>query len=316
VNGAPLTTGCNVSGPADVSGLVSTNFVIGKDTNDADPGIDGDIDDVRVYNRALPGYEVRALTGYHPMQVGTALSNFRLHLQADSFSNLSDGESITNGSVWQDGSYAPLGTGTTGTASGGPTYYTAGFGTRSALQFDGADDFFNFGSPSIDLNGLTICGVYSVTADQVYAGIIEKRTGTTTGAFAVLAGSTTSPGNMNSGFESYNTGSSYFSNDNSNPVLACFVAYGTITGTSFYLNGSSTHTGTGSSSLVNTNSWPMRVGSRYDGSGYFIGKIGDLLLYTVPLTDTSVYGAPYTDREIVECYLSAKYGIEIGHSCP
>jgi hypothetical protein len=298
VNGSPLG---NSNEPTSFGRAASSNpLLIGtRNDNTETQDFNGSIDDVRIYNRELSGNEVRALSGYHPMQVGTALSNFRLHLQADSFSNLDEATPIANGTVWQDGSYNPLGSGTANVTATGPKYSVSdGINGHAAIRFTNSDQsYFAFGSPSLTpTNGLTLCGVYTVIGfSSNYPAIIEKRSGTA---------STT-----NFGLIQNPSGGTYleWSNGSATNAITGTISNPTLT----CVNASNINTST-------ANLDPLRVGSRWDAgvtTKYFDGNIGDLLLYTVPLTGTSVYGSG-TDRDVVECYLSAKYGIEIGHSCP
>ncbi len=58
-----------------------------------------------IYNREFSQAEILAISGYHPMQVTTwnllpASSSLQFHVQADSFSSLSDNTVI--GTPWKD----------------------------------------------------------------------------------------------------------------------------------------------------------------------------------------------------------------------
>jgi hypothetical protein len=63
----------------------------------------------------------------------------------------------------------------------------------------------------------------------------------------------------------------------------------------------------------------LQIGARTSSvpnHNYFNGAIGEILIYNRPILTNSIYGAAWSDRQIVECYLSAKYGIPLAYTCP
>jgi hypothetical protein len=320
INGASLSLSGISSGTTPLA--PDTGSFIASDTGNA-LYLTGSIDDVRFYAQALSAAELRALAGYHPMQVTNALTTLRMHMQADALSNLGNNVALADGDLWKDSAPASM---ANGVAASGPRHFdaTGGIGGRDAIGFAGG--YFDFGTPSISYNGLAICGVYSVLSASGYGGIIEKRDA----GGALCAPANTSPCSFGllqeisgsdtklewNGANAYTATSAF--NEN---LLMCHIVPGTTGGTTAYKAGSAVATNPTSTTPFGsgaTNSYPLRVGNRSTANSPFSGKIGDLLLYTVPLTSVSVYGAPYTDREIVQCYLSAKYSIPLagGVVCP
>lgn len=108
----------------DFSAAISSDLRIGADNN-GNNGFVGEMDDVRVYSRALTPAEIRA------------------ELQAELLASYSFEENT--GTTTADGS----GNGNTGTLLNGAAWTTDGF-TGNAIDFDGVDDAVNLGSdPSL-----------------------------------------------------------------------------------------------------------------------------------------------------------------------
>jgi len=113
----------------------------------------GDIDDVRVYSLAISSQAIMTLSGYHPMQVATWTSNpvtssLKIHLQADSLTNLSDGNPVLN---WNDSS----GNGNSVTAGTSPTYLANALNSKPSVRFVRASNQFLSRVAGVGLNGNT-----------------------------------------------------------------------------------------------------------------------------------------------------------------
>ena len=120
---------------------------------------DGNIDDVRVYDRALAQSEIREIYADDPLTPapGGILSNLQLWFQADSGTNtIAEGANVQN---WTDIS----GNGNNAFESTNqPTYSATAINNNPAINFDGANDRL----PLTSFNGLPV-GNSSVTSFSV-----------------------------------------------------------------------------------------------------------------------------------------------------
>lgn len=299
-SGASMTIYINGVSYSNVLGGDGT--AIQPNTSDITFGMGGSpgaitLQDLRVYNRALTVAEVQALAGYHMVQTASALN---LHVQADTFSNLSDGTAIT-GSWTNSVIQATLGP--NGTAAGNPRYISGAsslLGGMPAVEFDGtAGKYFDFGFPTYNYAGLTVCTA-ATRKSNGYRGLIEKR-----GAVAA----SNSWGMLNDfptnalKFEMDSTASAEVVNAiaDDTPAIYCTVS-GTGNLLSSYING---HPGpsTPKTMISGSNADRLVVGARFDLAGSYYGQIGEVFVMTKDATAA--------ERRIAECYLSAKYSIPL-----
>ncbi|MCP5499418.1 MAG: putative Ig domain-containing protein [Leptospiraceae bacterium] len=280
------------------------NFFIGKSLSTV--YFNGDIDDVRIYNRVLTESEIRALSGYHPMQVTSwnptvASSSLQFHVAADSFSNQADNTTVGN---WPDIS----GNGFLGTQYNGPVFRTGanGLNGKPAIQFNGTNQYFDFGAQSIAYNGATVFAVAKNSiSDYIGRPILS---------YELASGGCVTRVNLEKDFT--NPTNYYFEGPASSATISAtlnesLILTGILEGTSAPIklakNGNAATSGA-NVSLSGNNSCNLRAGGRTDTADRFQGLISEILLFKEAL------GVP--DKDIVECYLSSKYNIPIGHSCP
>jgi hypothetical protein len=295
----------------------SGSIYIGRGVFGSGDYFNGSIDDVRVYNRKLNAGEVRALAGYHPMQVTNFSTSTKLHLQSETA--LCGGLACTNNASvgsWPDSS----GTGNSvsqATAANQPTWIANGIGGKPALQFDQSNDFL-----------INNSGAGFNTFNFAHFAVIKS---STTNSFPVMSLGTAC-GVDDVIFGSDGTGSQYGYGP-CNVGLATSGALSAVTPLTpqiFTVTGTPTVQGNIYTNGVAGTPYSMAagaiapgptltIGARYGGTGFFYGGlIAEELFFNAPLSATSVYSAPYTDRQIVECYLSAKYSIPLagGVVCP
>lgn len=143
VDGVMITTTTSVSG----STSNGDSFSVGSSPVGSDPdlrNVDGLIDEVRVYNRALSAGEIKAqYDAAAPDKTNTSASTPQGTGRLDSgligYWKLDEG----SGTSAADASSA----GTTGTLTGGPTWTTGRIG--SAVDFDGTNDYIDLGTPAV-----------------------------------------------------------------------------------------------------------------------------------------------------------------------
>ncbi|MDH5656657.1 MAG: LamG domain-containing protein, partial [Spirochaetia bacterium] len=299
----------------------SASFLrIGQNPAGAACSFYGRIDDVRVYNRVLSEAEIRILSGYHPMQVSgwnidPALSFLKLHMDAGRAQYAGTG--TCNGGVncvssWPDiSNYAASLTQATGANQ--PVYNGTGLNGRPSIDFSYANgtNILSATNPISPTGRFTI--FFAMNRNASAGAVIENIFDTVSASWGHSFHFTT--GDF---FRSEIT--SIFGRPLSTtaftPPLSPFIISRKHDETSnaglvdTYLNGALDSTGT-------VGSW----NTGFSGSGLRLGhpttsasmSLGELILM-----DTSPSGADITaaDRELVECYLSAKYNIPINHACP
>lgn len=309
INGANLTNANNVVStiaPNTADVLIGYASGLGEIT----------LEDVRIYNRALGATEVQALSGYHLLQSSPGL---RLHVQADTFSNLTDGAPIA--ANWVDSAPDPYDvnypsanaaqgvlSGTTNTLQ----YAKASSGMNGApgLIFDNSagtgDRSFIFGTGNAtSYSGFTVCSAF-LRKGFTYHGLVERRSGSNSDSWGMLndAGSAMKF-EMNSA--GGNPAVSYGVADSA-PAILCVI--NTSNQLFLYLNGAlGSALGTGST-ITGASSLPLAIGNRAAGGGQFYGTISEVSFMT---KDASA-----AERQMTECYLSAKYSIPLaaGVVCP
>lgn len=288
----------------------------------------GDIDEARVYGRALTASEVRTLAGYHPMQVANSSTVIQMHLQPETA--VYSGGGCAGGtnciSLWKDTSQ--MGNNVSqATGSMQPNLDTVGINGKPAVRFARASSTFLSGtcSPNLNSTPMTIYTVFKeVTISGGSEGFFQNGSPTSGRLFYMI---NTAPTRTPALFDltHSSSGSPEIVANGVFHTAGEVVLFGTdYTGTAgnFYKNGSSVGVTLGAGYTANYCGGGTLDFGRYfyggiypsDG-GYFDGHLGDFLYFNGLLNATSAYGAN-TDREIVECYLSAKYGQPLGHTCP
>lgn len=298
VNGADVTSGTPGTPTALVPNTVPLGIAIGSG--------DKTLQDIRVYNRSLTTSEVRALSGYHLLQGSPGL---RLHLQADTFSNLNDNDTITGN--WTDSApnpyninYPTIGAseGVLSGATGTISYVKAssGMNGNSGIAFPGtigaSTKVFDFGTGNAITysGGMTVCSAF-IRQGTGFTGIIERRTGSDANSWALINDSGAAIK-----FE-LNVGPSVSTAMSSSPAIYCVVV-NSGGGFTPYFNGTS---GTSASGTLpaSTPALPLTVGNRYGWGAQFNGVISEVSFATQAATTT--------DLTVSQCYLSAKYSIPL-----
>jgi len=288
----------------------SAGSYIGSDA--ASGFISADVDDVRFYNRALSTSELLTLAGYHPMQVSGG--TMRFHANAESLSNLTNGTAI---SEWNDISQTGIVMGQS-TPALQPLYAATGINGRPAVDFNSR--FFTFPCNAVlNSSANTIMGVFNQpSASGAFQTVLEHGN-----KLLYFNGG-------NNQFNLYHTGSGAddfvvvysqfnfltFGGSGSNMIFA--TEHNGSSGT-VYKNGASAAGGSNSLGPYSYScTGTATVGQVPWGPNYFNGLIGEIIYFDQALTANSVYGAPYTEREVVQCYLSSKYSIALasGVVCP
>jgi hypothetical protein len=279
------------------------NLTIGSWLNSRPFG--GQLDEILIYNRALSQEEVRALSGYHPWQLTAwnpsfASSSLKFHLQADSLSNLADNASIPN---WAD-----VAGGITGNPFGSPTYQSAGLNGKPAVNLNGASSqYFQYTTANMQSNTATLFVAFQRNSLATYylignlgsAGLYEHyidsgnsfiyaKNGigdlvSTTNVF----GSTTTPYLLT------------IQHNQPGATGSAFLAESNVTGST--ANAGQTPGGTPTG---------VNIGASSATGTFWDGKISELIYFH------SVLSA--TDRILVNCYLSSKYGMALDGAaiCP
>ncbi len=298
INGVSYSNITAGNGTAIIPNTVDLNIGLNAGSGDVS------LQDVRIYNRALSTSEVQALTGYHAVQSASGLS---LHVQADTFSNLSDGNAITTN--WRNSVIQTPASGS-GTVAGNPRYVSGTsslLGGMPAVEFDGtAGKYFDFGFPTYTYSGVTVCTAATRKGNS-YRGLVEKRGATaTTNSWGMLTDLPTSALK----FEMDSTASAEVVTAiaDDTPAIYCVVS-GAGNLLSSYLNGQASSS-VSKTIMSGSNADRLVVGSRFDLASSYYGQIGEVFVMT---KDASA-----AERRIAECYLSAKYSIPMtgGAVCP
>lgn len=344
VNGASLgidtTPGTIGSWGTTLSGGSTLN--IGLPDYDANQRFIGDIDDVRIYNRVVSAAEIRALAGYHPMQVSSwspnvATSSLKFFLQPESATYAAGG--CAGGancvSAWNDTSGNNFNV-AQATGNAQPVFDSVGINGKPGVKFLGAGTTltptFMTGTCNLALNSAasTFFTVFKEGTQSGNNGIFQS------GTFAPGGGKLiyfiNNPLRGPSLFDLGTGGAGVLNlwdsdgglkyNNSGETVLMSMNFSGT--GGNMYKNGTAVVTSQAISSGYSCGPGQLHLGRYYFGGtypgdgGYFDGYIGDFIFFNQVLTTASVYGASYTDREVVQCYLSAKYAqpLAAGVTCP
>lgn len=307
VNGAPLSlTGAGITLTTTPMAPLSGTY-IGGDGGVFDY-LTGDIDDARVYNRALSPAEVRALAGYHPMQISVWNSNpvssaLKMHLIPDALGALSNNNPIP---AWNDSSGNGLNV-AQGTLADQPQFSAAGINNRPAVNFNSNRHFTMACNINLTSTATTMLGVMNQTnTSGGFRGIFHHGD-----KLLYFNGGSPTPQNLSF----FQTGpdvpralsqNMYISLINTNPNMIFGVSH---TGANGYIFKNGTDV-TASSSIITgfscatglTLGKPAWVGDNFNG------LMGDFMYFDAALTNS--------DRLIGECYLSAKYAIPLAGICP
>ncbi|TGM35770.1 glucanase [Leptospira biflexa] len=287
-NGVKLITQTKSTWDAD-----PTLFTIGI-RSDLLSGFNGQLDEVLVYNRALTINEIQAMSGYDPKQVTTwnsnpATSSLKLHLSADSFSNLPNFSPIT---TWHDRSGNAASFFSGGTP---PTYNNAGFNGKPTVNFNAGNSEYLFrgSATGIPSNSSTIFFAFTRTSNA-NGTLFESAT---PGVSYYFDGDFVRMAKPSEGL----VGSSSIQLNNLNfPYL---IAAEQLTGVSFgfFSSGFSASTTTDASRTYSQNN--LYLGTNSTTSSYFPGNVSEVLYYNVSLSNVG--------RNIVFCYLSQKYNLDL-----
>jgi len=283
----------------------------------------GDIDDVRVYNRALAANEILALSGYHPMQVSSwsptlASSSLLLHVPAETAT--CGGVACANGGAvngWSDTSGQANNLGTTIS----PSYVTTGIGSKPSIQFT------SNANPLLGtfLGRTTMLGTLSNSRYSYF--VVGQRS--ITGVSGLLAFQNANPLPVNGGIlggfgltnllNSYEYGFPGTSHNSTSTFSTAtpFMVSDSYDGTNFNIRSAGSANGSlNSPGIANFNTNGIAIGVNSSGVASYGGQVSEVLFFNLPLTAANILYPGYADTEIVECYLSSKYGIAIGHNCP
>jgi Concanavalin A-like lectin/glucanases superfamily len=289
INGAVAAWTTNAGSGA--GNFASGAFALGGSANAA-----FDLDDVRVYDRALTAAEVRILSGYHVRQV-TAIANQRLFVMADT-ATCAGAACGDGGAVDTLADYSGSGHDLTATGIARPTFMSAGIGGRPAMGFlSTAPQFIRRTTNSGFNTTYTLFWVVTQNAGSLGGWIYSSGNSCLTDNAWSIDGSGTA---CNLGF------AGGIALAASGPYLIS-LKQSTTTSRTTYTAGVTPGAATVSNFNRALNSG-IYIGRRGSGAEYFTGTVSELMYFNTPLSDP--------DRELVECYLSARYNIAVGHSCP
>lgn len=274
------------------------------------------VQDARLYSRALSVAEIQTLSGYHVHQSSAGL---KMHLQADTFSDLPDGSLTGN---WLDSAPDPYdlnypsANSAQAVVTGSPVMQTGSNGINGmpAVGFDGSTiAYYSYGGGNnISYSGATVCSVFTrKTSGSGYRGLFEKRSTTLQGnAIALL--NDTSLAQQLIRLEKGGSVSTSATVADATPAIFCAV-HSAPSSLAPYLNGTSGLTTT-TPVISGTNTDPLFVGTRYvtphTVADQYAGLISEIIL--------TVKDSSTTELKVTQCYLSAKYGIALDNSviCP
>ncbi|HMV43304.1 MAG TPA: LamG domain-containing protein [Leptospiraceae bacterium] len=309
-NGATATlymNGAQIGSLSKSWNTIISGFNIGRRLDNVE-FFTGSIDDVRIYNRVLSINEIRSLSGYNPMQTSVwsstpASSGLKLYFQSDSLSGLANNATVSS---WTDQS-GNLNTLNQGTGSKMPTFLTNGLNGRNTLKFLSANMQELNNNATVGLGG-TSFSIFAV-AQPLSLGIDQGIIGISNscGNDKVLGVDTTNF--LYGGICNliYLTSSSFSITTIPNIFTETYQHGGGGNLGNLYQAGNLISSQV-SSATPFSGSTVLAIGRRYAAAAYWNGHISEVLFF-----DSALGNA---DRELVECYLSSKYGIGLGHSCP
>ncbi len=297
VNGKLVASGAHILNIPDFGSLTMGSAILTREYG-------GQLDEMLVYNRELSSSEVRAMSGYHPMQVSTwnsigSSSSLKLHMQADSLSNLADG-AIVNSWVDQSGNARTFTQGT-----GAPRFDSIAF-QESGIKRHG----INFVAASNQFLEYTVGGSLDLpTNNSSFFSVFQRPTnGSIDGLFEV-----NSAGGMSYYLNQFRLEKSTFAGSvigfsgNSfgtlNKAYIGSVSFSQNSFINFFNNGgASVGTTVNASLALGSNSFAM-IGRTNVNSSAFNGSIGEILYFNQVLNAAN--------SKIVHCYLSQKYNIPL-----
>lgn len=252
----------------------ATHRYIGKHTYDGGEGgyLNGFIDEVRVYNRALSATEI-----WNLYQAGGGANLNSADSQGDALERglsgywkLDDGSgtSATDAST----------NGNTGTLTNGPTWTTGQIG--GAVSFDGSDDYVNTTS-TIDTSLYTVCSWVYPQSNGLYQRIITTPSGNTHKWLLTFSDTVSNSQfifSRNSGSE-MGTGTGATSLNTWHHV--CGVWDGTTS--SVYLDGVSKSNSVEVGWVYGAGSG-LSIGRRHDNNYYFQGRLDEVRVYNRALS--------------------------------
>ncbi len=270
----------------------------------------GSLDSLMIYNRVLTATEIRVLSGYHPMQtsvwnVSVGSSFLKLHLTAESLSNLASNSNVTswvdqsgNGGDFVNASPAPL------FQSGGIPFNT--HRGSNTITFNGtSNELFRASAiPGIAFNGFSFYTVLKRNNQLAIEGFFETDPGGNglllqfdQGRFrASKIGSVTLG---ESGLSAFNVSDRAYllEAQYSQNVFFDIASQGTSV-----LSGGTNFTEPFSGSSL------FRIGRSSSNSTFFNGDIAEILYLNTILG--------LGNRTIIHCYLSQKYNLPVtGFTC-
>lgn len=269
----------------------------------------GSIDDVRIYNRVLSLNEIRALSGNHPMQATVwtttpATSALKLYVQAESLSNLANNAAVSS---WIDQSGNPN-TVTQATGSKMPLFQTSGLNGKNSLKFTASNLQELSTNVGVGLAGINFSIIAAAQPTTLGTDKSIVSIGSTCGNDKVLGVDT-------SNFLFGGMCNIIYLNSTTFPITTMPNIFSQT-----YQHGGGANLGNlyQSGNLISSQIssatafaglTELAVGKRYSsGAAYWDGQISEVLFFDVSLSNA--------DRELIECYLSTKYGLALGHSCP
>lgn len=286
----------------------------------------GDIDDVRIYDRALSVTEMKTLAGHYPTQV----SSWNQTLASSSLKFFLMPEATTYGaglciggidciSVWND-------------RSGNGYNVSQGFGLRQPFFLSNGIN----GAAAVRFVGTGLTPAYLTSAcvpdmigstNTIFAVFSESSQSGNNGIFQNGAPNPPGPGgkllyiirSVGSNPTLFNLFSNTPVNQSTSPFNAInepVILSLDYNGTSGILlkNGSVSSSSNTAAPTFSCTGGNLEIGRYYFGGvypgdgGYFDGHIGDFIYFNQVLSAS--------DRRIVECYLSSKYNLPVGHTCP
>lgn len=276
----------------------------------------GDLDEIRIYNRVLSLAEIRTLSGAYPTQVSSwnqtpASSSLKFFLMPEAASfgpGACSGGSNCVG-IWDDRSGSGFHV-SQASATSQPNFNLTGLNGFPAIRFlGGAATYLSKAcTPELNSTSNTIFSTFNELNNSGSDGIFHNGT-----KILYLPDSV---GNY----------LSLFDDTIASPVLISSATYNSVNTPvlmSLHFNGTSGNiykdgTVVGSiptpSGVYNCITGDLSIGryawnsGTYPNNGdYFDGFIGDFIYFDQVLSTS--------DREIVECYLSNKYNLPVGHTC-
>lgn len=282
----------------------------------------GTLDEVRIYNRVLSNQEIMALSGTHPMQVTSwstspATSSLKFFYQSDTLGVLTNGAAVA---TWRDSS------GNTNdlTSSTNITYLTNGINSKPSVSLNGVNSHMRKLTP-IGVSSLNRFSFFSVISPTAFSGSYSY--------FIDLFEPSSCPGsnpypnfflNTNAfggGYcasnNSWNTSS--FLNIGQNYLLSIGWNNAVLDpdhGLNYVIFVNGIQGGGFNYPTLTPVATEINLGHA-PGTAALRGSVSEILFFTQSLnTNNSTYGVTWKDKDIVECYLSAKYNIPTNHSCP